>query len=60
MQELFYEKKFCGIQIKDVKLLGFKCIGCDFSGSKFENVTLMGTNLNYCKIAGVEWKDIIS
>ncbi|CAD8187411.1 unnamed protein product [Paramecium pentaurelia] len=60
MQELFYEKKFCGIRIKDVKLLGFKCIGCDFSGSKFENVTLMGTNLNYCKIAGVEWKDIIS
>ncbi|CAD8187590.1 unnamed protein product [Paramecium octaurelia] len=60
MQELFYEKNFSGIFIKDIKLLGLKCIGCDFSWSTFENVTLMGTNLNYCKIAEVKWKDIIS
>ncbi|CAK93732.1 unnamed protein product (macronuclear) [Paramecium tetraurelia] len=60
MQELFYEKNFSGIYIKDIKLLGLKCIGCDFSRSTFENVTLMGTNLNYCKIAEVKWKDIIS
>ncbi|CAK93721.1 unnamed protein product (macronuclear) [Paramecium tetraurelia] len=60
MQELFYEKHFQEIQIKDIKLLGLKCIGCDFSRSTFENVTLMGTNLNYCKIEDVYWKGIIS
>ncbi|CAD8095511.1 unnamed protein product [Paramecium primaurelia] len=60
LQELFYEKSFCEIQIKDVKLLGFNCIGCDFTKSKLENVTTEGTNLYFCKIAEAEWKDIIS
>lgn len=39
-------KSFENIKIKDTSLIGANFVGCNLSGSQFENVDISGINLN--------------